>query len=482
MAFERARMDKRSQNTWIDLVDGKFSQSTRKQLTSFFDELRAGSADRLVIHFHGGLISREEARKKARALSPIFRRTGTTPLFVIWNTDLGTTLRNNLAQIAGEAIFWTLISRIRSLVEWAGAPSPTSSPGARGINGRSAIRFVPNETPDQIRANTQNSAQRVAPRTLSRREEALMEEAVRRDHSLRARVREIAPRKEGARGGRAGKGATTLLSPEVLEGVCNEGRHASRSGALSVFLTGRIIATVRAVLSRYRSNTHHGLYTTIVEEVLRAFYLANVGRATWDGMKRNAGKAFGEESACGGAALMSELLAWQTKGKKVTLVGHSAGSIFILNLLRHIHSAATDFRCDVVLLAPACTFREFHESLSRLRACVRRIRVFNLSDELESGYWEVRYLYNASLLYFVSGVLESRADTPLVGMQRYYSGNSPYDKAQLRAVVAYLRKGVIWSPSSSPPQRLCNARTHGGFDREPQTLKSLFHILQNGPA
>ena len=135
----------------------------------------------------------------------------------------------------------------------------------------------------------------------------------------------------------------------------------------------------------------------------------------------------------------------------------------------------------MVLLAPAATFEFFDQHLATFKKRVSNIRVFNLNDDLESDYWEVPLLYNRSLLYLVSGLLEEQEiDMPIVGMQRFFSGTDPYITPAIKRVTDYLDGMVIWSVANYGPGRQSAAEQHGGFNNDSSTQSSLCHILSEG--
>ena len=475
-------MTHRNGYRFIDIEKGRFAQTDRTELKRFFDQLREDGTQGLVVHFHGGLVGREAAHQSAVRFGRAYAAEGVQSLFFVWNTDLGTTLRKNLPAIASEAVFWTIVSRVRSVVLWAATDIPTAVAGERRGGAPRPPRFPPNETAASLRKKASQAAPDIEPRDLTPQQEAVAYEALEADGSLQRRFAELAPRSGGrARGARSVTHKRTLMSPEVLSEAFPRSTRGARALVFAPFLIKRVISAARRVVTRYVKRTHHGLYTTVVEEVLRAFYAANVGRAVWNAMKNNTVEAFhGPPRTSPGAAFVEELLGWWTPEKTVTLVGHSAGSIFIVELLQRLAAAQKQFQASCVLLAPACTFERFRLGLPAARRCLAALRVFNLSDDRERGYWEVRHLYNASLLYLVSGILEEHADEPLIGMQRYYSGRKPYARPQIASVCEFLRPALNWAPATLPPARLCDAMRHGGFDLDKPTLASLASIIKDG--
>jgi hypothetical protein len=113
-----------------------------------------------------------------------------------------------------------------------------------------------------------------------------------------------------------------------------------------------------------------------------------------------------------------------------------------------------------------------------------------LSDELERAdhlppvYTHLPPIYTRSLLYLVSGLFEEGADIPLVGMQRYYSGQAPYDIPEVQASLRYLldplKQRTVWSTVNAGSGLSSSATTHGHFYQDIFTSDSLRYIIANG--
>ena len=178
------------------------------------------------------------------------------------------------------------------------------------------------------------------------------------------------------------------------------------------------------VIKRFVTKRDHGLHATIVEEILREFYLANIGGKIWGAMKQDTADSFGPDPKLfGGTALLTELAAAASVANipKITLVGHSTGAVYISHWLQAANGIfPTQIKFDVIFLAPASTCQLLAETLSRYRHRLDGFRMFTMTDENERADRLVPVLYPHSLLYFVSGVVEPDADTPIVGMQRYF--------------------------------------------------------------
>ena len=111
--------------------------------------------------------------------------------------------------------------------------------------------------------------------------------------------------------------------------------------------------------------------------------------------------------------------------------------------------------------------------------------VKGMSDDLERRDAIAGVAYPASLLYFVSGVLEQGTDVPLAGMERFY--RAPYDGAAFASIESarqfpLLKKAhaTVWSPRTDGKGINCDMKSHGGWVAAVQTLESVQDIIREG--
>jgi hypothetical protein len=277
------------------------------------------------------------------------------------------------------------------------------------------------------------------------------------------------------------------MSPDVLDEVApvEEGTKGLIS---TVMLAKHVVVIVGNVISRLAKQRGHGVYLTIVEEVLREFYVRNAGKFLWDGMKKEVDEAFGFAADCGGTAFVSQLKNLWNQGVRpqITLVGHSAGSIYVSRLLKELdRELPADFKVNVIFLAPACTIAVFADAIKFAGKRIQGLRIFGMGDAIELKDAIVGVLYPASLLYFVSGVLEDQRDMPLLGMERYY--RQPYegagfeDLAYARAFDFMARKNaLVWSDAAQGDGISCDMHSHGGWVDAAATRASVLSILKKG--
>ncbi len=110
-------------NKYIVLNAGKFDTQNglgAAGLKQVFDEISTAKPERLVIHFHGGLVSRESGEAAAAKLLPLYSEAGATPLFIIWETGWKEIIEQNIPSIFRENIFNRLVRKVAQFVKGKG--------------------------------------------------------------------------------------------------------------------------------------------------------------------------------------------------------------------------------------------------------------------------------------------------------------------------------------------------------------------------
>ena len=254
------------------------------------------------------------------------------------------------------------------------------------------------------------------------------------------------------------------------------------------------IDVLSQVLARFANKTDHGFYPTVVEEILRAYYLSNIGKDIWEHIKQETLNAFTPPHhnlpTPAGAAFVQKLREYyhnmgSAPRPQITLVGHSAGSIFICRMLKHLSEALPqDVKFNIIFLAPACTYELFKETLQHYQNRIASIRMFAMQDSVEQSDILVPALYTRSLLYLVSGIFEDVPDTSLLGMQRFFSTDPPFNMhPEISDVLHYLSTSphdTVWSQINGGKGLSSSAAHHGEFYHEPITLTSLAYMLTTG--
>lgn len=422
---------------------------------------RAGETPRgLVLYIHGGLVGASAALETAKALAPEIADAGGYPVFLVWETALLDSLLDAFSGL-GRRIFGALADAVAEL------PALSAAGAVRqGVD---------------------------APR-------ALLEELLRRDAQLVAAVQRAA-RAPGI------VAEADALTPETYRAIFGEWTELRGAPPLDPF--ERFLAFAFGVLDELRAREPygrlHGRRQSVLEECVRA---VGVGRAAWEDMVGDAERNVDEAGAV--AVLLDAIRDHESAGGSplpVTLIAHSAGSMIACHLVERWRGRRGPL--DVVLLAPSVSAEQFARTLRADAAAPvpMGLRIFTMTDAAERADALPRRterLYEHSLLYFVSGACETRADRALVGMRRFAAAEELTPTSRLRSGwddqiplvegVEYAAIRVIEdhlaadparlvltpTPAGAPAGRASSARSHEGFVWA--TRESIRHIVAHGLA
>ncbi len=494
--------------------DGKFEHDTSQvsDVVRILTNAQASApSSGLVIHFHGGLVSEKAGRGIADSLAPKYAKAGAYPLFFVWESGLIESLKNNLADILQDPAFRELVKKVS---EWA----------LKKLGGQVGLKGGPGQAinEDQLRkefdawfsgASKQppvTNEGKVAPTPMMKGAAGLNEDdladeieaGLDGDPDFQDAIQKL--HNAVTVGATATKGAGTQAVAKVVlvdDRALNDmfpGTTATTKGGLAWISVAKFVAkVVIKVVGRYARGRAHGMYCTIVEEVLRAAYLDKAGATVWNQMKKDTADSFGADSQCCGTAVANELGRLHTAGKdfrKVTLVGHSTGAVYICEFLDAAASSAPGLKFDIVFLAPAVRHERFAVALAKHRSRIGKFRMFGMSDGIEADDVLVPILYTRSLLYFVSGVLEGHVegdsweddiDAPIVGMQRYLTDKGVFNPSdfpaveQIRQFLQSFPDSEVWSESSAGNGLNSMSHKHGDFDNDDETVKSVTWIIEH---
>ncbi len=441
----------------IVLNEGKFSGSagtTAGDLNDAFVNFdKSNQSGHLCVFFHGGLVSEAEGLNTASRLIENYAANGAYPFFFIWKSDLLSVVRAILEAHSDNPVFLVAANYAIQMVAHKIAGALDTDPSLKGQ-----------------RIRTRNAV----PMTLK-------ELAVYAQHYDRAWARH--------------GGEQLACSSSELKQFAQFLVDAEKAISVKrrLFLR-KNLRDSKSPLSRiiHRFNTHHDhdLYTTVVEELFIAMGLDQcLGEKIWGKMKEFINDSFSRGAGAGGSAFLDHLCAaWKKNpGLRVTLIGHSAGAIYVQRFIEELHArlpASSTLQVEFIMLAPALTFERMNAGLPALQKRVSGLRVFGLDNKTEGSYWEVPPVYNKSLLYIVSSLCEAdpNADKPLVGMQRYWNG-APYIVTEILAVTAFIDSTrSVWSPANPGADAgyQSNAKMHGRFPVEKDTNGSVCFALKDG--
>jgi hypothetical protein len=518
------------------LRDGKYDGVTRADVAAFFTAFRAQSATtRLALFFHGGLVDKASGQQGAANQYEAYKDI-VFPLFFIWESGIWEVLAHHLPLIFAETIFGRIVDHVTGLLS-----GKLSQAQAAGRAGQFSLEASFNQTPSGFETISFTSDDVDQFMTAIKNDEKIQQEAVaiaRTSTSVESLL------SAGAKGKLLQLSRRTYLSPQVvgaIRGAYIEGNRSSVGTGQPIesvpFGIGGAIQAAWAIakaaapaliscVKRFVAKRDHGLTCTIVEEVLRALYLANTGSSIWEEMKRETEDAFGADSNQFGGTAVIEELCLQLKQKPataITLVGHSTGAIYIGNFLRHVDIALTSQGdsttvFDIVLMAPASTVDFF---VINYKNRMRGVRIFQMQDATEqqdhlmskdvgpSDPSILGRVYPRSLLYLVSGICEyfegqggsgvhefDGDDMPILGMDRFFAQSSVFTAANYPSVgqvrpqfsVAPPPPGApskyvrVLSPTTATPDDgyRSGSEKHGNFPGDGPTIASIRLCFQNG--
>jgi hypothetical protein len=433
------------------------------QLSQIFTGFAESGLQSMTIFFHGGLVAEGEARDFAKSFfKKVQEEFGSYPVFVIWESGPLESIQSAMLDIFSNSPLFLKISQ--KLMKHVGrklnreAVAMESASATEAALARDSLQeAMENETlpavdPDRLSALDPSPGMQISP--ASQAEVAALEADLATDlvanEALQAVLAELAKAapESAVAGGAPGTPTvesnhrTAFLSPKILAELQksattgeaeSEAELALTPASLWVFV-GRIFV---AVIDRFSSGTDHGFEGTILEEMYRQLYADKVGRFLWDEMKENARDAYAANPTLDpggmptddfrGGTLFLTLLKEYLDGHdpfELNLIGHSAGCIHICHFVERAAKILGPKLAlkSVTFTAPACNFATFYDSLMPHAAAIKTLRIFVMKDELERKdplVKSVRLLYPHSLLYLVSGLLEERADTPLIGLARH---------------------------------------------------------------
>lgn len=492
--------------------DGRLISSTSAEIEAIVEDV--AQASRVVLHFHGGLVNEKSGWGTARRLNHVYEQAGALPVFFVWRSGLLETVTGNLREIFVEDLFQRLLGWVLRF----SVGKLRDRDGARGIWGIDPPpRHEVDRELDQRRQGQEpfrQDAVSAGVPALSATERADFERRMARDRTLADELAAIlgAEPDAGARSGESRPPALTstrMSSTVIAELARDQPGPDARSLVSTALLVRKSAAALERVIKRFRAGTDHGAYPTVVEELLREFYLANLGGAVWAAMKADTGQTFEAAAEARGGRMFLDRLsrALSRPGAarpEFTLVGHSTGAVFIDNMITDLATSRArgempaDVRVrNVAFLAPACTIDHFADVLEQHGDIVERFRMFTMNDEAERADRLVGAFYPRSLLYLVSGLLERDLDgvsecVPLTGLARYLQtserdpGDSvPKNVALVRDFLAEAdQQRVVWSPAppGAPGGMRSQAVTHGAFDDDESILASLQHMIAGADA
>ncbi|MDP1996491.1 MAG: C1 family peptidase, partial [Gallionella sp.] len=225
-------------------------------------------------------------------------------------------------------------------------------------------------------------------------------------------------------------------------------------------------------------------------------------RPLWSEMKENAELA--AEGGRGGdlltEALRSLAGSWGDQFE-LHLMGHSAGSIALGRLLGNLKQKdLADSVKSVHLYAPACTVAFANRHYASQAEIMNRLYLDILADQREQDD-NVAYVYQKSLLYFVSNALEADLRMPILGLENVYNpqysgwDGSPctaetltnwrnaaeISKLNDRLTVHHEEKILTRRGNGADVKEKTASASHGGFDNDVEVISKTLERITGAP-
>ncbi|MCP4220291.1 MAG: hypothetical protein GY765_37010 [bacterium] len=452
------------------------------EVDEFFVHLNDTKPGKIAIYFHGGLVSEANGLEAAKNMNGTFEKAGCVPLTFAWETGLWETLTDNLAEIHETALFKKLLKvALKILLKHLGLDVGVKGVGTVGDDEIEKELAKENPFADyKLKKGARGvaSKKKINEKLLMAELEVEFEEEFAGDRDMKDILENEAPK-------------TRLLD----NGKLAESDGTGKKGLFIIGIIKNAAAIGFKVIKRFIEKRDHGIYPTVMEEILRELYIADLGAWFWDKMKTKSQEMFGDNRNRSGNELyaggyfLGKLDAYmaENKGTTLDLVGHSAGTIAICNLLDAAAERFSNIAVrNIIFLAPACRCDLFYKQVVSHPKRFQHFRMFTMKDFHESKNKLFGIIYTRSLLYFISGVLEEegkKADVPLLGLQRHIEGKEPYDYSPLMEIHQFLetpdthRQVYAVTPAEQAAGFNSTADKHEDFDNNTETLESIIHIL-----
>ncbi len=501
----------------------KYHKTTRGDVTTMFNKIKNGNKQKVVVHFHGGLVSVKNAFTKPmkkvdpagfnKSMFEVYNKDA-YPIFFVWRSGFIDTLINMPRNKGLEVYFTDEINKM--ILE---------------LNRKEKAENIIEEFLSSFRIDSKTLYTDLPENLLDDYNDVYNSWVPDKQDEL------VKALNDGLKNATEGLNQFLKDNPGIEEQVWGaEIEVAVQKRLFGEYGSWFKLKVLYPALIRLANGRHHGLKATIQEEIFNSVEIDGLDiskylKDGWGTMKCITTAAFKkdgtpQEGTYGGTAFLIELndlvnrRQLQEQDIRVILVGHSAGAVYICNLLEHTkdkkengedkYPALANFKFDVIFEAPACTFERFSKTIKEAGDKIKDFRMFALGDDFEKEDELVLVLYSNSLLYFVSSVAEPTRhdsslppeckpaiappyeyhDKPMLGMERYFL--KPFDDGsifpELKSVRNFLgyvspaEKGKIaFSPTAGNAALgwRITAEKHGQCDDNVEVLKSLQYIIEH---
>ena len=459
-------------------------QTIPKHIDAIFQRFENNNVKKISIYFHGGLVNEKNGIETAFIMAKHLYDAGQTPLCFVWETGLIETVSTNLGKITETKIFDKLIKvLIKKLSEKLGFDLTV---------GRGAGNLLTDKEID---------AELCKPIPFQSYNQQKLEESGRGAEAIT-----MLPKNEDDLLNSLEADFTYLIQSDIeftktiaetnLTVTSDQDKQARGIISTAAFIKQVAVIAFR-VIKRFINKRDHDFYPTTIEEILRALYIAELGAWVWNNMKVKSRDMWNDNqylsglNRFAGRYLLDKLIEYVKKNNdvEINLIGHSAGSIAICNLLNTTSNVFSQLIYNkIIFMAPACRIDLFNKEVVLNKSRFKRFRMFTMNDQFETHDKLVPYFYTHSLLYLISGILEDEGkkfDAYILGLERHILGNYPYDSAQeLINTNTFLfesaKNRIVFSQTDSTALDGLKTKStsHGGFDDDDDTIDSIIYYLK----
>lgn len=509
-------------STQLQVVNGKLDNTTYQDLNDLFTTFSQTPEKPIVIYLHGGAIGRKKIEKQIEEYLSVkaFKESDCFPIYILYHSGILEVIVNNvlesfeaqtpqgeeidgsidslhliLKQLSRSKGFTRLfrilakraLKKIKGDVDKKMALEGTDLPGGLESISSDYVSGTFRRFEEKIDTITEDSVMEedifAEVETIERMTELVDAYSIQELDALKEELAEDDEVKQEA-------------EEKGLED--SEGLELIGAKLQLIFLLVNILTRV---IKRFIQKTHHGFIETIVEEILRQFAEGPM-KQWWATLKSDMDQAFTlrnlheekDRETYAGSALLSLLESHWDKlqeggERKVFLIATSAGTTFLSKFLQATKRQNIDPKVTfhTVFVAPSVTIEEFHENIHENQDRIQSVRIFGLNDYQERND-NVVTIYRNSILFLISGLLENRVATPLLGMERVYSNRRPFqqEKAENLPIkeVKYFLNGhsdfpFVWSEKKGKGPGLNNTgKKHQTIIKDPLVLQSLNEIIR----
>jgi hypothetical protein len=459
-------------------------RSSPQDIDRIIQYLRDNNIKRLLLHFHGGLISENRGMKSAEEFYNNYNDfENTLPVSIVWETGFLEALPETFRRIIQtDDLLRTLIIKVLKFF-------------ASRFNIDLSILdtgFLP--------PSLENIAYLVETKTDSFTEETL--ESLFSETYPEESITDVI---DGIYSEMQSITTDEVLTDEEFERIVND-----ESEEISNFINPKILwysaKIAKRCIVRFINKRGHGVLPTIIEESCREIYLDDLGTEIWQVMKNQAKSMWNSNNGrignnqYAGRYLFDKIVENFTSDElEVSIVAHSAGAVATCEWIKVVSSdekyKSFKFK-NIVFLAPACRCELFKETVMKHKDTYSIFKMITMDDYYESKdnliqLPVLKHLYTRSLLYLISGILEGRkakdADAYILGLHRHIRKSKPYSTvAMLNEISDFLMlpdnngNNLILSISDSSAfiGRRTGAKHHGGFVKDKLVIESIKHLVR----